>query len=149
MRTTNPFLIFLLSLALVACSTGRTYHAFDSLWSLGYNDTRTAEDRWSVSYRGYEISGTEANDYALLRAAEVASEAGYRYFVITSEQNSTSSRTLGTVNSYGGQINGVVAGSSYPEVRLSITAYKLKPNGNGNVYDCKYLAAAIRKKYDL
>lgn len=142
-------LLAILTLTLCGCSTGRTYHPFDSLWSLGYSDTRVGEDQWSVYYRGYEISQGEANDYALLRAAEVTAEAGYRYFIIAGEQNSTSTSGVGSVGVYNGTGGGYMRNSSYPEVRLSIKAYKLKPTSGGMVYDNQYLASALRKKYDL
>jgi hypothetical protein len=147
----NLFRIFGLSLlacVVVGCSTGRSYHAFDSYWSLGYNDTRMGDDVWSVSYRGYEISQGEANDYALLRAAEVTAAAGYRYFSVVNEQNSTSTTAVGTFNAYQGTGSGFMSSTSYPEVRLSIKAYKTKPAG-GAILDNQYLAPAIRQKYGL
>ncbi len=147
----SPFRSFGLSLiafVVVGCSTGRSYHAFDSYWSLGYNDTRMGDDVWSVSYRGYEISQGEANDYALLRAAEVTAAAGYRYFSVVNEQNSTSTTAVGTFNAYQGTGSGFMSSTSYPEVRLSIKAYQTKPAA-GAILDNQYLAPAIRQKYGL
>jgi hypothetical protein len=124
------------SLLVIGCSIGRSYHAFDSHWSLGYNDTRMGEDVWSISYRGYEISQGEANDYALLRASEVSTAAGYRFFAVVNEQNSNSA-------------SGMRDALTYPEVRLTIKAYKEKPAGNIAFLDGQYLAPAIRQKYGL
>jgi len=149
MRFYHVFAVLLCGFLSVGCSTGRSYHAFDSYWSLGYNDTRMGEDLWSVSYRGYEISQGEANDYALLRAAEVTAIAGYRYFAVVNEQNSTSSTAIGTLNSYQGTGSGFMSSTSYPEVRLSIKAFKEKPAGSSAVLDNQYLAPAIRQKYNL
>lgn len=149
MKPRQLLLVLLCSFLAVGCSTGRTYHAFDAYWSLGYNDTRMGEDTWSVSYRGYEISQGEANDYALLRAAEVTAAAGYRYFVVLNEQNSTSTTAIGTFNSYQGTGSGFISSTSYPEVRLSIKGFKAKPAGNTAVLDNQYLAPAIRQKYGL
>ena len=132
-----------------AGSAGRSYHAFDSYWSLGYNDTRLSEDAWSVSYRGYEISQAEANDYALLRASEVTSAAGYRYFAVVNEQNSASSTGVGTFNTNQGTGSGFMSSISFPEIRLSIKAYKEKPAGATAALDNQYLAPAIRQKYNL
>ncbi len=142
------FGLSLLACVVVGCSTGRSYHAFDSYWSLGYNDTRMGDDVWSVSYRGYEISQGEANDYALLRAAEVTAAAGYRYFSVFNEQNSTSTTAVGSFNAYQGTGSGFMSSTSYPEVRLSIKAYKTKP-ASGAILDNQYLAPAIRQKYGL
>lgn len=149
MRFYHVLAVLLCGFLSVGCSTGRSYHAFDSYWSLGYNDTRMGEDLWSVSYRGYEISQGEANDYALLRAAEVTANAGYRYFAVVNEQNSTSSTAIGTFNSYQGTGSGFMSSTSYPEVRLSIKAFKEKPAGSSAVLDNQYLAPAIRQKYNL
>ena len=149
MKPHFALLALLCSLLTVGCSTGRSYHAFDSHWSLGYNDTRMGEDVWSVSYRGYEISQGEANDYALLRASAVTAEAGYRYFAVVNEQNSTSTTGIGTFNSYQGTGSGFMSSTSYPEVRLSIKGFKQKPAGNTAVLDNQYLAPAIRQKYGL
>jgi hypothetical protein len=148
MNLFRTFGLSLLACVVVGCSTGRSYHAFDSYWSLGYNDTRMGDDVWSVSYRGYEISQGEANDYALLRAAEVTAAAGYRYFSVVNEQNSTSTTAVGTFNAYQGTGSGFMSSTSYPEVRLSIKAYKTKPAG-GAILDNQYLAPAIRQKYGL
>jgi hypothetical protein len=148
MNLFRTFGLSLLACVVVGCSTGRSYHAFDSYWSLGYNDTRMGDDVWSVSYRGYEISQGEANDYALLRAAEVTAAAGYRYFSVVNEQNSTSTTAVGTFNAYQGTGSGFMSSTSYPEVRLSIKAYKTKPDG-GAILDNQYLAPAIRQKYGL
>jgi hypothetical protein len=149
MRFYHVLAVLLCGFLSVGCSTGRSYHAFDSYWSLGYNDTRMGDDLWSVSYRGYEISQGEANDYALLRAAEVTANAGYRYFAVVNEQNSTSSTAIGTFNSYQGTGSGFMSSTSYPEVRLSIKAFKEKPAGSSAVLDNQYLAPAIRQKYNL
>ena len=149
MRFYHVLAVLLCGFLSVGCSTGRSYHAFDSYWSLGYNDMRMGEDLWSVSYRGYEISQGEANDYALLRAAEVTANAGYRYFAVVNEQNSTSSTAIGTFNSYQGTGSGFMSSTSYPEVRLSIKAFKEKPAGSSAVLDNQYLAPAIRQKYNL
>lgn len=148
MRIIHGLTLALFIFIIAGCSTGRTYHAFDSFWSLGYNDTRMGDDVWSVSYRGYEISQGEANDYALLRAAEVTAAAGYRYFTVVNEQNSTSTTAVGTFNAYQGTGSGFMSSTSYPEVRLSIKAFKAKP-AEGAILDNQYLAPAIRQKYGL
>ena len=149
----RPFALALASILAIAvgsgCSTGRTYHSFDSFWSLGYNDTRLAEDSWSVSYRGYDISQSEANDYALLRAAEVTAAAGFRYFVLVGEQASSSTSVIGSGYVYNGTGSAVVGSSSYPEVRLTIKAYRTKPVSPSTVYESSYLASGIRQKYSL
>ena len=74
--------------------------------------------------------------------------AGYRYFSVVNEQNSTSTTAVGSFNAYQGTGSGFMSSTSYPEVRLSIKAYKTKPAG-GAILDNQYLAPAIRQKYGL
>lgn len=134
----------------MGCSTGRSYHAFDSYWNMGYNDTQIAGDTWQVSYRGYEISQIEANDYALLRAAEVTALAGYRYFTVKNEVSSSSMTGFGTMNTYQGTGSGFATSYSCPEVRLTIQGFKDKPSRPDiSVLDNQYLSNSIKKKYGL
>ena len=104
----------MMCLALVAilsgCATGMSYHSWDSTWKLGYTDTQLSEKVFRVSYAGYNIPQSECDDFAIMRAAEIAKEKGYKYFRILAENQSLQSqsyyipgatRTTGTVTGYG------------------------------------------------
>ncbi len=99
-----------LMLLLTGCGIGRTYHDSDNMWKLGYADTQLNETVYRISYAGYGIPQSECDDFALMRAAEVAREKGYRYFRIVTEKQSShsesfylpgSTHTTGTVSRYG------------------------------------------------
>lgn len=68
-------------LALSACATGPSaYGPATAQSSLGFSQTQIEKDRFRVSYTGR--SAEEAQDYALLRAAELALAEGYSHFRI-------------------------------------------------------------------
>jgi hypothetical protein len=72
------------ALALSGCATTYGPAGFAG----GYTDSQLAHDTFSVSFNGNAwVSGQKAADLALLRAAELASESGYPYFVILQSNN--------------------------------------------------------------
>lgn len=80
----------LLGLLTVGCSVSQ-YHAKDYQGN-GYSEYRMAADRFIVTYRGDRFTDPEdVQRYALRRAAEVASNYGYRFFLV--ENNRDLSRT--------------------------------------------------------
>ncbi|PCI52570.1 MAG: hypothetical protein COB36_14855 [Alphaproteobacteria bacterium] len=71
-------------LSLTACAT--SYEA-------GTESQQYADDVHRISMRGNHFSDqSEAQEYALLKAAEVTMDSGYRYFVITNAQDKTKTR---------------------------------------------------------
>ena len=76
-----------------------------------FTDTQLSDTVWKVSTAGNGFTAkTTVNDYALLRAAELTLEKGYKYFVVGDEnQTSTShkadfgstSNTYGNINTSG------------------------------------------------
>ncbi len=78
----QTFLAGLSAIALAACATavGTTYAPADSK-GYGYTETRIEADRYRVTFAGDGATPVEAvEDYALLRAAELALENGYDWF---------------------------------------------------------------------
>lgn len=72
-----------ISCSLIACASGPTpYQPLNSGKALGFEDTRIENDRFRVSYTAN--SPEEANDFALLRAAEIAKSEGYSHFQVIS-----------------------------------------------------------------
>ncbi|MGP0593924.1 CC0125/CC1285 family lipoprotein [Nitrospira sp. T9] len=86
------------SLALVVflagCAIGRSYHNADNMWKLGYTDTQLNESVYRVSYAGYSIPQSEWDDFAIMRASEIAKEKGYKYFRILTEKQSAHSESF-------------------------------------------------------
>lgn len=67
--------------ALTACATGPSAYGPAATGNgLGFENTKIESDRFRVTYTGR--SAQEAQDFALLRAAEIAKAEGYSHFRI-------------------------------------------------------------------
>ena len=72
----------LLSLAACATAVGTAYGPADAK-GYGYTETRIEQDRYRITFAGDGATAPElVEDYALLRAAELAIENGYDWFRI-------------------------------------------------------------------
>jgi len=68
------------ALALTACATGPSAYGPSDGRSLGFENTQIEKDRFRIAYTGR--SESEARDFALLRAAEIALNEGYSHFKV-------------------------------------------------------------------
>ncbi|MCP5504590.1 MAG: hypothetical protein H7A41_05495 [Chlamydiales bacterium] len=85
----------LLGFLTVGCGVNH-YHEKD-FQGIGYSDYRMTTDRFVVTYRGdTSIDPEDVHRYALRRAAEVASNYGYRYFIIEDSKDLTKSSLVRT-----------------------------------------------------
>lgn len=88
------------ALSLAACATGPSaYGPAAKADSLGFQNTQIEDDRFRVSYTGR--SAEEAQDYALLRAAEIALAEGYSHFRILAGETYNGERPSRTSTSVG------------------------------------------------
>ena len=72
-------LLLVFPLLLAGCAAGPSaYGPVDKNSSYGFQQTQIEHDRFRVSFTGK--SQTEAQDYALLRAAELTLDQGYSHF---------------------------------------------------------------------
>lgn len=75
----------LLTLMLAGCST--SYHQ-KGFFGDGYSDYRVNQDKFAVTFRGNEFTDSEdVRRFALIRAAELTLQNGFRYFKILSEKD--------------------------------------------------------------
>lgn len=75
----------LLTLLLAGCST--SYHQ-KGFFGDGYSDYRVNQDKFAVTFRGNEFTDSEdVRRFALVRAAELTLQNGFRYFKILSEKD--------------------------------------------------------------
>lgn len=70
------------ALALAACASLAPYSAQTGPGGQGYTEQRIENDRYRVTYYGVGAPGPVA-DFALLRAAELATAEGYDWFEVT------------------------------------------------------------------
>ena len=69
-------------LLLAACQTPASYQPRTPQNGTGYTDEQLAQNRWRVTFTGNSATKRETvENYLLLRSAEVALKAGYRWFV--------------------------------------------------------------------
>jgi hypothetical protein len=161
---TKSILLFLV-IALAGCATGRSYHNSDNMWKLGYSDTQLNERIYRVSYAGYGIPQSECDDFALMRASEIAKEKGYKYFRILTEKQSSHSQafyipgstyTTGTVSGYGNtaRVNatsystGFMGTANYPVSTITIELLKEKDDISG-AFDTETIWSSLAKKHDV
>lgn len=154
------FLVLPLVFILTACSTSYSPANFDG----GYSSTMLAKDNYIVNFRGNEATSSEkTRDLALLRAAEIAIDSGYPYFVVlnggTREKSYTSQIAPGNIQtnvygSYGYNVanttynNPVMMDFSQFKTELSIKAFS-KENAPSNALEAAYIVNEMKKKYKI
>lgn len=152
-------------LILAGCTIGRSYHNADNMWKLGYTDTQLNESVYRVSYAGYSIPQSECDDFAIMRASEIAKEKGYKYFRILTEKQSSQSEsfyvpgstyTTGTVSGYGNvaQVNttsyssGFMGTANYPVSTITIEMLKEKGDPSDTL-DAGIIWSSLAQKHGI
>jgi len=144
----------------------------------GFSETQLDTNVFTVTFKGNGHTGRDkANDYALLRSAELALEHGYKYFVIVDAQqyskNSTyttpttattnvNANTYGSAysygnnttynaNTYGTATTTVSGGQTYniskPRTSNTIVCFTEKPEGFA--YNAQFIAASLKQKHGI
>jgi hypothetical protein len=132
----------------------------------GYSETQLNENTFRVYFRGNAKTTPErAEDFALLRSAELSEEHGFPYFIIVDSKedvdNSTytapvTTQTTGnayvsgntvygnaTTNRYGGQTYNI----RKPSSKNTIVCFKEKPSNQTVVYEAKFIIESLHQKY--
>lgn len=159
MRVSSLILIFLIA----ACATPYQKSGLSG----GFSETQLDENVFRVSFRGNAYSrGERAEDFALLRCAELALEHGYTHFALTdstTESKTTSaytapttSYTTGSAYAAGNTVYGSARTNTYggntiymskPKAVNTVVMFKGKPDLTGMVFDARFVYESIRKKY--
>jgi hypothetical protein len=153
----------LVTACLVACATGYHQPGFTG----GYSDTQLAPDVFRITFQGNGYTSPDrAQDFALLRAAELTLSHGYRYFGIVNETagGNTSSFTTGgqsytsghatVVGSsvYGAATTTYIAPQTFtffkPRSGLMIRCFATRPEG-GFAFDAAFISNSVRAKYKI
>jgi len=133
----------------------------------GFSETPLAPDMFRVTFHGNGVTSEErAQDFALLRAAELTLAQGFRYFALRDE---SSSRTMSTFTTPGftsttGSVHvskhsatysrsttytpGETVVISTPRTGLLIKCFVAKPEGIDTL-DATFLQQALKHKYQL
>lgn len=139
--------VFMGALAIAGCATSYGPAGFAG----GYSDARLAHDTFSVSFNGNAwVSGQKAADLALLRAAELASESGYPYFVIlqsNSHANVGSYTGMQTTNLITGQVTpGSTTVFSKPGSTLIVKGLRRRAD---NALNSENIVSAMKMRYGI
>lgn len=141
-------IIFLILVSCLICSCATAYKRGSKSTSNGYFETQLQNNIYEISFNGNEFTDIKtAQDYALLRAAEVCLENGFKTFVIVNSSNNTeiSTRANSTYDYYTKQAHTSVYTSEHPKINLAIQCSK-----NGDlVFDAQQIKENLRKKCNL
>ena len=159
------FLTIIVLTALTAgCVTavGTSYGPAVDAKGYGYEDSRIEEDRFRITFRGDGATSAEAvEDFALLRAAELAIENDFEWFRIVSQNTQAEDRGGVGVGagfgsgSYGrrGGVNvgvggdlGTIGGRRFFTTRLEVLCGRGPEPEEGEVYNARQVAGAIRER---
>lgn len=103
----------------------------------GYSETKLAPDTVRVVFRGNTSTRKErAQDLALMRAADLALQAGFPFFTVIEEVSG------------GRQDSPKGATISMPKSEILVRFLKDKHAG-GVIFDAAYLMKSVREKYSL
>lgn len=157
--------LLVLVILVSGCATGYGSQGFGG----GYTDVKIQDDIFKISFRGNAYLGSsKCQDYAMLRAAEVALENGYKYFIVLDDKSGTQqysyttpveSHTSGTINTYGSSATysgrtSYSGGQTYnfnkPRSNLMIRCFKGKPeNSLAMPFDARQVKNNLRLQYSL
>ena len=159
----GPAMRFLFIIAILFLFSGCATSYQPKGFTGGFSETRLAPDTFRVRFSGNGRTSTErAEDFALLRAADLSTNAGFSYFsIITSTSGvaqssfQTPGQSITTVQAQG---NGFVGSTTYipgqninifkPRSGLMIKCFKDKPAGV-DTFDARFLQQELRRKYHI
>lgn len=134
----------------------------------GYTDMQLDRNIYRVSFRGNGgTSEQRAEDFALLRSAELTLEQGYTHFIILDSASRISSSVHSIPETSTTRVQGTVSGNTFrgtgtttttgggsyvitkPRSTNTIICFKERPDVQGLVYDATHVRNTIRAKYGL
>lgn len=164
MKVTNSIAV-LVAFSLLSCAT--KYQ--ETARSGGFSELQLNSNVFKITFSGNAyLSKSKVSDFALLRAAEVTLNNGFKYFIIQDSNNHTkdgsytppsSSNTTFSGNISGNTINGTAQTTSsggntfnYSKSRseLTITCFSTEPEeATTPVIDASLVRSSLRDKYNF
>lgn len=161
---TKLLALLLLGVFLSGCATAYQPQGLSG----GYSETQLGENIFQVSFRGNGYTrGERASDFALLRSAEIATENGFRYFIVVESGTDSSlstyttprqSYTTSNAYSYGSTAYGSATTTTYggqtymirkPSTTNMILCFTEKPEVAGLVFDAELVQKSLKQKYGI
>jgi hypothetical protein len=151
------------AIVLSACATSYQPQSFSG----GFTETQLDKNVFRVSFKGNGYTSRErAEDFALLRSAELALRNGFTHFVIVDGRagtdfstitTPTQSTTVGSANVYGNTVYGratttTTGGQTFVVQKPSSTNTIYCTNGKPDgvfAYDAAFVTRSIGEKYGL
>lgn len=153
-----------LVVTLSACATA---YQRDGLTS-GFSETQLDENVWRVTFEGNGYTREQqAEDFALLRSAELTLEKGYTHFGFAGSRSSTktgafttptTSYTTGSAYgsgnyAYGNATTHTFGGQTFfiskPSTTNTVVMFKGKPEAQGMVYNAQFVCQSLGQKYQV
>jgi hypothetical protein len=155
----------LILITFAGCGSG--YAPKGNFSEVGYSETFYAADRGTIYYYGESSTTYEkVNDLALLRAAELALQRHYNYFVVIENKDITKQEVITTAG-HSEKVESKVKKDgkdvkkteqvyvppstnvkSKPAIALEVQFYITKPS-DGFVYEASFIYKSIRQKYGI
>ena len=156
--------LLFLSCFLIGCATN--YQKQGLLG--GFDETQLAPNVWAVKFKGNDSTSiNRAEEFTLLRCADLALQHGYLYFVLTESTSSierstyTSPRETTTTfesdnsaDSTRGTVKTKIRGGNTEVISSPLTSYRAvmyqaKPDLQDTIYDAQFLCHTLGKKYEI
>ena len=158
---------YVLAVAVLVFATGCATPYKSNNLTGGYTDTQLAPDVFRVSFRGNGYTSPErAQDFAILRASELALQHGFTHIAIIDEQTRTTTHTH-TTEGYAHTTGSAYANGNHvtysghttytpgqtvtfykPQTGLVFQGFKTKPEGVF-AFDAAFLQQSLRQTYRI
>ncbi|MDP3290752.1 MAG: hypothetical protein Q8M43_01845 [Sulfuricurvum sp.] len=130
--------ILLVILFLGGCATAYQPQSFSG----GFSETQLDTNVFTITFKGNGYTGRDkANDFALLRSAELALEHGFKYFAIVDAQQYSKNSTYTTPTTATTNVNANTYGSAY--------SYGNNTTYNGNTYGTATTTVSGGETYNI
>lgn len=108
----------------------------------GFSDTQLSPDIFRIFFRGNGLTPSDqAQDFAMLRAADLCQANGFSCFSVLDEHDSSSPYFYAS--------KGDAVTVYKPRANLTIKGFKSKPDGNQTTFDVSFLQTSLRQKYHM
>lgn len=148
------FLVSVMFASIVGCASPYQSYGFAG----GFKETQLDTNVWRVFFEGNGYTkGDRAEDFAMLRSAELTLANGFTHFAFSISRTGTdissystparaySSSTSSSIRIYGGNTEIIAK----PTATNIVVMFKGKPEVNAFVYDATFICNSIGKKYEV
>jgi len=152
------------SVILMGCATGYQSQGLTG----GFTEIQLDINVWKVNFvgNGY-TSGERAEDFAMLRSAEIALANGFTHFAFISSRTNIDTSSITSPTTYYTTANANISGNniagnsttttyggntyfiSKPTANNTVMMFKGKPNVNTMTYDANFICNSLGKKYEI